>query len=154
MLLKLQARDAAGSNDRVQMANDDQVPRLKKKNQNPAPQWLLHACELRNTSCARMSCKKYPRYGDISSQHIWLSRMHVYIKDTLSALRLIENTSHTTWLLVVGRVSSQAAAAALQGPFRGLDVAPQPPSLPHGCAPKLWGPCTGDRYVLGPFKGA
>lgn len=36
MLLKLQARDAAGSNDRVQMANDDQVLHLKKKKNNPA----------------------------------------------------------------------------------------------------------------------
>lgn len=135
MLLKLQARDAAGSNDRVQMANDDQVLHKKNKKQKPAPQWLLHACGLRNTPCVRMPCKKkYPRCGNISSQHIWLLRMHVYIKDTFSALRLIENTSHTTWFLVVGGVSSQSAAAALQGAFRGLDVPPQPPPLAR---PKL-----------------
>lgn len=52
MLLKLQARDAAGSNDRVQMANDDQVLHLKKtKQKNP----LRHS-----GYCMRADCVTLP----------------------------------------------------------------------------------------------
>lgn len=125
MLLRLQflGRDAAGSNDHVQMANDYQILHLK-------PALVVTPCRLHNISCLRKAWKiAYLCYNSkigifcccpvflFGYQLAYIIAISVSLFRNLSLKPSSQNHTTCCWP-DVGLVSWQAAAAllGLQGP--------------------------------------
>lgn len=135
MLLRLQflGRDAAGSNDRVQMANDYQILHLK-------PALVATARTLRNTSCPEKAGKNTfagtPKWEYFAVSHIGY---HIYSGYFLSILSSIchqssSSQNHTTWCWPDGGLESSQAAAALLG-LQGPPCCSSSSSFTQTCTP-------------------
>lgn len=166
MLLRLQflGRDAAGSNDHVQMANDYQIQRLK-------PALVVTACRLHNISCPRKAGKmpllqhqtwifcclphinrslysyqKYYYYFSVSlviimQQKLFFTKPYNLVlawwrPDVLTGSSGSSGPSEALWLLVFFIF---AELQTIRCAFAEVRARSRPMSLVHSRMPNIWG---------------